>query len=91
MDTFGNRVQRLRKEAGYKTQLAFLQAVNEAGATLGVSLSQGRLSELEGGENIPNGATVKVIADVLCTSADYLLLRTDDPTPMVIAYDEAAD
>lgn len=86
MDTFGKRVCELRKAAGYKTQLAFLVALNDAGA----KLSQGRLSELEGGEDIPNGATIKVIADVLNTSADYLLLRTDDPTPMVVIYDEAA-
>lgn len=86
IDTFGKRVHELRKTRGYKTQLAFLNALNEAGA----KLSQGRLSELEGGEDIPNGATIKVIADVLDTSTDFLLLRTDDPAPMAITYDEAA-
>jgi transcriptional regulator with XRE-family HTH domain len=79
MDTFGERVKNLRDKQGFKTQLAFLKAVNEAGA----NLSQGRLSELEGGTDIPNGSTVAVIADVLNTSADYLLLRTDNPSPVV--------
>ena len=29
---------------------------------------------------IPKGETIKIIADKLCVSADYLLDRTDDPT-----------
>lgn len=78
-DTFGQRVRDLRIAKGYLTQLSFLQAINLAGA----NLSQGRLSELETGDGIPNGETVAKIADVLDTSADFLLMRTNDASPVV--------
>lgn len=76
LDTFGKRVYYLRKDAGYKTQLAFLDALEKA---TGVKFSQGRWSEIENGEDIPAGRVVAAVADLLDTTADFLLMRTDDP------------
>lgn len=78
LNTFGKRVYYLRKDAGYTTQLAFLDALQEQ---TGVTFSQGRWSEVENGDDIPNGRVVAAVADLLNTTADFLLLRTDDPFP----------
>lgn len=78
LNTFGKRVYYLRKDAGYSTQLAFLDALRDQ---TDVSFSQGRWSEVENGDDIPNGRVVAAVADLLNTTADFLLLRTDDPFP----------
>jgi transcriptional regulator with XRE-family HTH domain len=78
LNTFGKRVYHLRKDAGYSTQLAFLAALE---AATGIKFSQGRWSEIENGEDIPNPKVVAASADLLNTTADFLLLRTDDPFP----------
>lgn len=44
-------------------------------------IAQAIISKYEREENDPKGQTLSKIADALDTSTDYLLERTDDPTP----------
>jgi transcriptional regulator with XRE-family HTH domain len=69
--TFGSRVRFLRQ----------CRRIKQGVLASAVGLSQSYLCDLENNADhrTPPGATVAKIADMLGTSADYLLLRTDDP------------
>lgn len=69
---YGNRLKSLRKNLN-KTQ-------EEVAAGLGVS--RGAYSHFENDRNEPDSETLSKIADYFQVSIDYLLGRTDDPTPV---------
>ena len=81
MKSFGSRVATLRQLNNLtQSELADLCAKN------GSALSQGYLSKLENDQRrdigLPNGEVIKILADVLDTTADFLLSRTDDPSAL---------
>jgi transcriptional regulator with XRE-family HTH domain len=68
---FADRLKKARKRKNmYQKELA---------AALGVSRSA--VTSWETGARVPEFETLKLLADVLEVSTDYLLGRTDDPTP----------
>ncbi|OAH58653.1 MULTISPECIES: helix-turn-helix transcriptional regulator [Bacillaceae] len=69
MNTFGERLKHVRKAKKLRQ--------NELGQTLG--LTQSTISQYEKNQKTPDINTLKKIADTLNVSAEYLLLRTDDP------------
>lgn len=73
-NTFGKRVRILRQDLKM-TQGTLAEELGRRG----VDISQSYLSTLEGSDRIPSGEVVAALADVLGTTADYLLMRTDDP------------
>ncbi len=77
LNTFGKRARALREDLGLRQE----DLIREMERRAGVKVGQTYISELERTEKYPNGDVVAAIARVLGTSADYLLLITDDPEP----------
>lgn len=75
-NTTGKRIRLLREEAGL-TQSEFVEALGR----VGVNFSQGSLSNVENGGRVPGGEVIAGAVQVLRTTADFLLLLTDDPNP----------
>lgn len=79
--TFGSRVATLRQLNNW-TQLELAELC----ARRGGAISQGYLSKLENDKQgemaLPNAEIVKTLADVLSTTTDFLLARTDDPSAL---------
>jgi transcriptional regulator with XRE-family HTH domain len=73
LDTFGKRVRILRQERGW-TQNQLIDALK----TVGVDIGRSYVSEWERTDKMPSGEVVAALARVLETTADYLLLLTDD-------------
>ncbi|MDD9266012.1 helix-turn-helix domain-containing protein [Paenibacillus sp. GCM10023248] len=73
MTTLGERIKERREKLNLKQD----QLADMMGITRHV------LSSYESDRNFPPGKTLGSLADALKTSADYLLGRTDDPTPPV--------
>jgi transcriptional regulator with XRE-family HTH domain len=73
METFGERLRRLREAAGF--------GLNEFAAL--VERDAGGISRIERGQRwsgkAPSGDDVAIFAHVLGVTTDYLLGRTDDP------------
>lgn len=70
-DLFGQRIKALRQQAG-ETQ-------SQLGELL--SITKGRISEIESGNNTTSLDRVTLICEHYNVSADYLLGLTDDPKP----------
>lgn len=81
ISTFGGRVATLR-QLNNMTQLELAEQC----AKRGIALSQGYLSRLENDKRkhmtLPNAGIVLVLADILDTTTDFLLGRTNDPTSL---------
>jgi len=75
-DTFGKRVKVLREDLGL-TQ----DDIRKNLARLGVEIGQSYLSEIERSKKMPNGEVIVGLAKVLRTSADYLLLLSENADP----------
>lgn len=78
-ESTGQRIKSLRNKQGLtQKNLAILLKQETAGAVdVGVSF----LSQIESGSKAPSTDLAGALADVLGTSLDYLMLRTDDPAP----------
>lgn len=70
-DLFGQRIKALRNQAG-ETQ-------SQLGELL--SITKGRISEIESGNNTTSLDRVALICEHYNVSADYLLGLTDEPKP----------
>lgn len=68
----GDRVRQLRKTLGLSQE-----ELAEA-----VAIDQTQISDYERSKGNPTASSLVGLADALGTSADYLLGRTDDPTPL---------
>ncbi len=68
----GKRMQRLRKSAG----------ISQAEFAVSLGLERSTVSHYERGAQMPNQVTMSRICNVLNTSSDYLLQRTDTPHPL---------
>lgn len=71
MPTFAERLRSLRKNSGI-TQIELAKIVH---------LSERALRNYESGEREPSMSQLIAIADFFNVSLDYLVGRTDDPTP----------
>ncbi len=72
MITFGERLKLLRNKKGLKqTELAKILEVSER-----------TIRYYEFNEREPDLSSLKILADFFEVSIDYLLGRTDDPTPL---------
>lgn len=71
MATLGQRIKKLREGKGL-SQGELGKLVNVGNTTI---------SQWENDKRIPDLATLDKLANVLKTSSDYLLGRTDDPSP----------
>ncbi|MCB0051127.1 MAG: helix-turn-helix transcriptional regulator [Caldilinea sp.] len=93
LQTFGARVRTLRQLAGM-TQPELVAAAHKRARRMASDVapddvkepfSQGYLSKLENDGArpmaLPNGNVIRIMADVLETTADFLLGRTFDPNP----------
>lgn len=66
-----NRLKQIREGIGAKqSEIADM-----------LSVSQGTLSNWERGVHDPDSESLNMLADHYCVSIDYILCRTDDPTP----------
>lgn len=72
METLGSRILNLRIDKDIKQ--------NELAQKIGITKSM--LSKYENNINIPKSDILSQIADVLETTTDYLLCRTDDNSPL---------
>lgn len=73
MFSLGQRIQNLRKEKGLtQEKLAKI-----------IGISRGSLSMIEINKREPDNDTLKKLADFFNVSVDYLLGRTDDPSPKI--------
>jgi len=70
---FQTRLRELREAAGYKSQQAFADVFGVVQSTVG---------NWEAGRREPNYETMMRLADFFHVSVDYLLGRTDDPSPV---------
>ena len=81
MKSFGSRVATLR-QLNNLTQSELAELCTKSGS----ALSQGYLSKIENDHRreigLPNGEVIKILADVLDTTSDFLLSRTDDPSAL---------
>lgn len=78
MVSTGERIRELRQKRGW--------SLNKLAKLAG--LSQGYLSSVENGKVVsPTASALLKIAAALDTSVDYLLGRTDDPTPPPVSDD----
>ncbi len=81
MKSFGSRVATLR-QLNNLTQAELADLCTKRGS----ALSQGYLSKMENDGRrdigLPNGDIIKTLADVLDTTTDFLLSRTDDPSAL---------
>lgn len=78
--SFGGRLRLLREDA-HLTQEDLTRLLSERGVVIGRSY----ISELERNRDankIPNGEVVAALARALDTTADYLLLLSDEPEPV---------
>ena len=73
VDTIGGRIRRLRENLSM-TQVALAQAVG---------ITKMTLSKYEHDQAEPRGEIIAKLADVLDTTADYLLGRTTSSAPLV--------
>lgn len=78
-ETTGQRIKALRTKQGLtqKNLAILLKQETHGQVDVGVSF----LSQIESGSKAPSTDMVGALAGVLGTSADYLLLRVDDPAP----------
>ncbi len=76
---FAERLKELRKKANI-TQLEFAKKFN---------VSNGAIGNWESGKRQPDSETLSKLADFFNVSIDYLVGRTDNPTPPTI--DEQLD
>ena len=75
--SLGGRILKLRRARGWSTTVLAAKLV-ERGCLVG----QSKITSIETGNNPGvTTATLAALADVLDTTTDYLLGRTDDPTP----------
>ena len=77
LNTYGKRVKFLRENLGM-LQKEFRDALERRG----VPIAQGYASVIENTDQQPTGEIVSASADILHTSADFLLMRTDNPAPL---------
>lgn len=77
MEVVGNRLRRLREKRS--RELGREVTAAEVASTLGISKST--MYMYERGERIPPADNLNALADYYGVSTDYLLGRTDDPTP----------
>lgn len=75
-DTFGKRVRVLREDLEW-TQ----ECLRKKLQLHGVNIGQSYISEIERSKKLPNGEVIIALAKALQTSADYLLMLTDDHQP----------
>lgn len=66
-----NNLKKLRKE----------KKLTQIGLQMQTGIEQALISKYENGERIPPTETLIIFADFFKTNIDYLLNRTDDPTP----------
>lgn len=75
---FAERLRALRKEAGF-SQAKFGKMLNK---------TRNNISQYELGKRHPDLETLKKIADLFQTTADYLLGRTDHPRGRLVTVEE---
>ncbi len=69
-----DRLRELREKRGWSQRE--LGRISGAGQTM--------VTKYERGENEPSGTAVRLLAEALGVSADYLLGMTDDPRPKIV-------
>ena len=69
--TTGERIKQLRREAGY-TQVTLAETLN---------VTKGTVSTWETNSRTPNFETLTRLSDLFGRSIDYIMARSDDPTP----------
>lgn len=74
LNTTGKRIRVLRNDLGL-TQGEVIQQLE----SVGVAVDRSYLSVLERTDRVPSGQVIAGLARILRTSADYLLLLTDNP------------
>lgn len=87
LNTPGKRIRVLREDLGM-SQAELVEQL----AARGVAIGRSNLSRIENADQPPSGELIAALAGVLGTSADYLLLLSDDALPErdVSEEDEAA-
>lgn len=73
----GDRIRELRENLGLSQE-----ELGDKMAAHGAHANQGYVSQLELGYKFPRLAAFVALLDALGTSADYLMNRTNDPTPV---------
>ena len=81
MEILAERMKLLRQDAKLKQV--------DAAKALGISISA--YCRYEYGDRSPSPQTIEVIAKALCTSVDYLIGLTDDPSADTITIDKKSD
>lgn len=64
-------------------QLRKKKNLTQEGLASKVNTTKGTISNYENGHSTPPNESLVAIADVLATTTDYLLGRTDDPSPNI--------
>lgn len=77
MDGFGKRLKRIRENKKIKDPKWTQEFVADA-----IGVARSTYTAYENGTKQPPLETVNKIADLFETNVDYLLGRTDDPTPI---------
>jgi transcriptional regulator with XRE-family HTH domain len=77
LSTYGRRVRFLREQRDM-----LQKELREALIASGNPMSAGYSSGLENGDQQPTGEIIAATARILGTSTDFLLMMTDDPTPV---------
>ncbi len=73
LDTVGKRIRILRQDLN----MSQIELATEM-SKLGVNVSNGYISELEGKDKVPSAKVLGALARVLGTSTDYLLMLTEE-------------
>lgn len=76
-ESTGERIAELRRIEGLTQKSLIARLRDEKGITIGTSF----LSQIKSGVKKPSIELAKALADVLGASLDYILMRTDDPSP----------
>lgn len=75
-NTTGKRVRLLKGDLEYNST-----ELREKMKAVGVDISSGYMSEIENDKKLPSRRVLEALAEVLGTTVDYLLLRTEEPFP----------
>lgn len=77
LDTLGKRVRVMRERQHY-SQVELAEILTR----MGIATSNSNLSKIEAGRGVPSLELLRALAEVLQTSADFLLLLSDNPAPV---------
>ena len=71
---FGDKLKKIRESKG----------ISQAILAKNINVSQQAIASWEVNRSSPSPETIKIIADHFNVNSDYLLNRTDDPTPISV-------